>query len=241
MESNALCGETDPTEALNSLKEELQVLENARTEIRELGKALIKQGTADMQPQLDEYLQIEDDVLLRLAQMQVRLAQKEQDRQANSSLVAENISMSDSGVYSYALEPEATQGLASVVTDENAILLPVPTQRIATVSVGTSTKQQVPPAKPVDEPPVTATGAKQRTYADVTKTPTMPSSPSRLTPTVSIKSDTQRHLELALDEWRQRLARLDHLIKTTIGTEPSPDAANEIVIYIYNFDMILDF
>jgi hypothetical protein len=35
---------------------------------------------------------------------------------------------------------------------------------------------------------------------------------------------------LALDEWRQRLARLDHLIKTSISTEPSTDAANEIVI-----------
>ena len=240
MESDAVCGETDPTETLNLLKEELQFLENARAEIRELGKALVKQGTTDMQPQLDEYLQIEDDVLLRLAQMQVRLAQKDQDHRANASagLGAENISMSDSGVYSYALEPEANQGLALIVTDENATSLPLPAPRTSTVSVGTSTKPKAPPAKPVEEVPVVATGAKQRTYADVTKTPSVPSSPTRTIPTVSIKSDTQRHLELALDEWRQRLARLDHLIKTTVGTEPSPDAANEIVI---NFFTILYF
>lgn len=238
IESDVNSGEIDPIETLNQLKEELHVLENARDEIRELGRALIKQGTADMQPQLEEYLQIEDDVLLKLAQIQVRLAQKDQDRQTTvdtSAAVATvgNVSMSDSGIYSYALEPEAIQGAASLAGNETlpGLAAPAPSMTRSSVSVGTSTHPQtvVPPTKPIEQSIPVATGAKQRTYADVTKTPVMPS-PSRATPPpVSIKSDTQRHLELALDEWRQRLARLDHLIKTSIGNQPSPNAANEIV------------
>ena len=54
IENNALTGETDAVEVLRQLSEDLQVLENARAEIRELGRALIKQGTVDMQPQLEE-------------------------------------------------------------------------------------------------------------------------------------------------------------------------------------------
>lgn len=238
MENDVNSGETDPVVTLNQLKEELHVLENARDEIRELGRALIKQGTADMQPQLDEYLQIEDDVLLKLAQIQVRLAQKDQDRQTavdTSVAVAAvgNVSMSDSGIYSYALEPEAIQGAASLAGNETlpSLASPAPSLTRSSVSVGISTHPQmvVPPTKPIEQSIPVSTGAKQRTYADVTKSPAMPS-PTRATPPpVSIKSDTQRHLELALDEWRQRLARLDHLIKTSIGNQPSPNAANEIV------------
>jgi hypothetical protein len=72
---------------------------------------------------------------------------------------------------------------------------------------------------------------KQRTYAYVAKTAVVSSPYQRSTPPpFSVKSDTQRHLELALDEWRQILARLDHSMKTSISTEPSTDAANEMVI-----------
>jgi hypothetical protein len=94
-----------------------------------------------------------------------------------------------------------------------------------------------PPSKPIEETQVAATGAKQRTYADVAKTAVISSPSQRSTPPpVSVKSDQQRHLELALDEWRQRLARPDHSIKTSISTEPSTDAANEIVISAFFFN-----
>jgi hypothetical protein len=247
IENNALTGETDAVEVLRQLSEDLQVLENARAEIRELGRSLINQGTADVQPQLEEYLQIEDEVLLKMAQMQVRLAQKEQEQQeqqhisvvaaASVGLGAENVSLSDSGIYSYPVEQEAPRGAALSVCDDSAISLSIPDARLTSVSVEPTraiSPLKVPPSKPIEEIQVAATGAKQRTYADVAKTAVISPPVQRATPPpVSIKSDTQRHLELALDEWRQRLARLDHLIKTSISTEPSIDAANEIVIPVF--------
>lgn len=282
LESNTLSGESDPAEVLRQLAEDLQVLENARAEIRELGRALVKQGTADMQSQLDDYLKTEDVVLLKMAQMQVRLAEKDQERQMATVMAgagAQNFSMCDSGVYSYALDNDAPQGSATAAFDDSAISLSLPGARNTSVSVGTSTSPskvipprlaedthvsatrtatspsrvtpsrpveeirvtaaqtgtstlKVPPVRPIEEIREEATGAKQRTYAEVAKTAVVSSTKRSTPPPVSIKSDTQRHLELALDEWRQRLARLDHLIKTSISTEPSTDAANEIVIQI---------
>lgn len=229
LENDASTGEVDREEIVNRLKDDLQALDNARSEIRELGRSLIAQGTADIQPQLNDYLQIEDDVLLKLAQMQVRLAQRDQERQLNAmdSLSiprssAANISLSDSGMYSYALEPDAVQGSMPMAGDDIAQSVAVTPKRPSQLI---PTELTFLPPKPVEE----TTGAKQRTYADVAKTPVMSSPVRSNPPLVSIKTDSERHLELALDEWRQRLARLDHLIKTTIGNEPSPDAANAIV------------
>lgn len=225
--------EIDHEQIVNRLKEDLQALDNARSEIRELGRSLISQGTADIEPQLNEYLHIEDDVLLKLAQMQVRLAQRDRDRQTDDAhpaalLAAGNVSLSDSGIYSYPTELETSQPVGAMADDDAA-------PGFATAVTPKRPSLEVPsqltflPPRLVEE----ATGAKQRTYADVTKTPVMSSSPIRsIPPQVSIRTDAERHLELALDEWRQRLARLDHLIKTTISTEPSPDAANGIVITI---------
>lgn len=247
IENDTISGETDPVDMLNRLNEDLQVLSNARDEIRELGRALIRQGTADMQPQLDEYLKTEDDVLLKLAQMQVRIAQKDQERQNTAdtsalSTAVGNVSLSDSGIYSYALEPESMQGVVtSFANNQSAVSFAPPTLTLARSSVpertSSKTEMAVPPSRPVEVTIPAATGAKPRTYADVAKTPAMLSPTRTPPPPVSIKSDTQRHLELALDEWRQRLARLDHLIKTSISTEPSPDAANEIVGTTQSADM----
>lgn len=283
LESNALSGESDPVEVLRQLAEDLQVLENARAEIRELGRTLVKQGTADMQSQLNDYLQTEDVVLLKMAQMQVRLAEREQERQMSTVMAdagAQNVSMSDSGIYSYPLDNDAPQRSVATAFDDSAISLSVPDARNVSVSVGitaspsratpprlaedprlaatrtatslsrvsltrpveeprlaasrnSTSPSKVPPSRPIEETCEEATGAKQRTYADVAKTAVTSSTQRATPPPVSIKSDTQRHLELALEEWRQRLARLDHLIKTSISTEPSTDAANEIVIHVH--------
>jgi hypothetical protein len=288
LESNALSGESDPAEVLRQLAEDLQVLENARAEIRELGRALVKQGTADMRSQLDDYLQTEDVVLLKMAQMQVRLAEKEQERQMPTVMAdagAQNVSMSDSGIYSYPLDNDAQQRSVATAFDDSAISLSVPDALNVSVSDRTTASPKVqslskatpprpaedpdvaatrtatspsrvslartveeprlaaartstsplkvPPSRPIEETCEEATGAKQRTYADVAKTAVTSSTQRSTPPPVSIKSDTQRHLELALEEWRQRLARLDHLIKTSISTEPSTDAANEIVIHVH--------
>ena len=241
LENDLSSEECDPLETLNQLQEELHVLENARAEIRELGRNLVQQGTSDMEVQLNDYIQNEDEVLLKLAQMQVRLAQREQDRQKTAEALAnatQNISMSDSGVYSYAVEPDGIQKSASIL-EESAISTVIPeikeipseTPRRSSTSVGTTVKPETAPTSERLAPIAT----KQRTYADAAKIEMTPrtSSPIKGTspPLVTVKSDTQRHLELALDEWRQRLARLDHLIKTSISTEPSPEAANEIVSF----------
>ena len=91
MQSRRVCGKIVSTDKLDLLKEEFQILESDRAEIRKLGKTFVKQGMVAMQPQLDEYQQIEYDVLLRLSQMQVRLAQDYRTRP-----VAQVISMSGS-------------------------------------------------------------------------------------------------------------------------------------------------
>ena len=67
MQSRRVCGKIVSTDKLDLLKEEFQILESDRAEIRKLGKTFVKQGMVAMQPQLDEYQQIEYDVLLRLA------------------------------------------------------------------------------------------------------------------------------------------------------------------------------
>ena len=216
LENNALPEDATPLDVLSHLKEELDGLESARAEIRDLGRALVQQRVPDVQQQLDDYLKIEDEVLLRLAQMQVRYAQKEQDRLLRNVLspTVETVSISDSGVYSYT-EREASLGSAARLE---------------------KTPPPPPPAPPRSSPE--ATGAKSRTYADVAKSPSKAGSPVRSPPPppVSVKSDTQRQLELALTEWRQRLARLDHLIKTSNLDDAPVDAANDIVWTSFKYD-----
>lgn len=260
IENNSLPEESSPADVVIQLKEELDTLENAREELRELGRSLVLQGAAGIESELEMYLATEDAVLLRLAQMQVRLAQKEQDRlDVPISPAIETVSMSDSGVFSYA-DRESMQGASEQLPVSDAASRPQPAchpkegpalseQKITEDPIASqpsialsrpvhestppkSSQQQVPPpCPPRREVEETALGARQRTYADVAKSPSKSGSPVRSPPPppVSIKSDTQRHLELALQEWRQRLARLDHMIKTSNLSEPSVDAANEIV------------
>lgn len=238
IESNVLPEDATPSSVLNSLKEELEGLEKVRAEIRELGRTLVQQGVPEMQAQLDDYLRTEDEVLLKLAQMQVRQAQKEQDRLSlPTSPMVETASISDSGVFSYT-DREASQKSAEPA-DSQSIPLARPVSRRSEES-SSDRDQSSPVARPVPPPPPPgpprsspeATGAKSRSYADVTKTPPKSGSPVRSQPTpppVSVKSDTQRQLELALHEWRQRLVRLDHLMKTSNLDEAPVDAANDIV------------
>lgn len=203
MDGGSLSAESDPWDVLKTLKDELDLLESNRTEIRELGRSLVSQGVDEMADNLAEYLRIEDGVLLKLAQMQVKLAQKELDRQ-NTVQPLGHASLTDSGIFSYDHKTRSSKQSST----------PPP-----------------PSLRPADSE--TDLGARRRTYADVTKTPVKgsPSSSVRSTPPppVSVKSDSQRHLELAIDEWRQRLVRLDRLIKATAGSEPSADVANNIV------------
>ncbi len=257
MENNSLPDDVNPIEVLIQLKSELEALDGARVEIRDLGRTLIQQGSTDMKVQLDEYLRNEDDVLLRLAQMQVRMAQKEQERPSDLAIPSvEAVSWSDSGVYSYpqsapSLQSEATpetsqhsitESSPKAVQEENKRAKKSPGTRESSASPahsarGSPRRDVVPPCPP--RQPEVSTGARQRTYADVAKSATPSPIRSPPPPPVSIKSDTQRNLELALQEWKQRLARLDHLIKTTNLSEPSVDTANEIVSSIFIFKLIL--
>lgn len=191
---------TDPWDVLKKLNEELDLLDENRTEIRDLARSLIENGVDEMRASLEEYLNVEDGVLSKLSQAQIRLAQRELDRQSSVRQLGQ-ASLTDSGVFSY--------------------------EKLATGS------PFVPPVRQSE------TGARARSYADVAKSPARESPPSSVRstppPPVSVKSDTQRHLELALDEWRQRLVRLDRLIKATAGSEPSADVANNIVRFRVSF------
>jgi len=249
VENESLPEEVDPSTLLDQLKEELHVLDSARTELRELGKALIP-GSSEVQSLFQDYMKIEDEVLLKLAQMQVRMAQREPDRQisdeafvssASTTTTAEVVaatvtapqSLSDSGMYSFfERESSSRQGASSADSQ------PEIRARASTPESHASMLSSAPPTPPVS--PVKgedSSSPQQRTYADVTKSPPkIEPSVRSPPPPVSIKSDTHRHLELALTEWRQRLARLDHLIKTSASSEPSTDAANEIV----SFTLILN-
>jgi len=182
--------------------------------------------------------------------MQVRMAQREPDRQisdeafvssASTTTTAEVVaatvtapqSLSDSGMYSFfERESSSRQGASSADSQ------PEVRARASTPESHASMLSSAPPTPPVS--PVKgedSSSPQQRTYADVTKSPPkIEPSVRSPPPPVSIKSDTHRHLELALTEWRQRLARLDHLIKTSASSEPSTDAANEIV----SFTLILN-
>jgi hypothetical protein len=95
-----------------------------------------------------------------MAQMQVRLAQKEQDKQQSSAVAAsiilgaENISLSDSGIYSYQTEKEALQGAVSSFFDDSAISLSAPDGQKTSVSVETAraaSPSKVPSSKPIQE------------------------------------------------------------------------------------------
>ena len=191
--------ESDPWDVLKKLKDELDLLEENRSEIRELARSLIENGVDEMKECLDEYVKVEDSVIEKLSQMQIRLAQRELDRQSSVQVVG-RANLTDSGIFSY--------------------------ERVVQSS------PFVPPVKRIEA------GAKRRSYADVAKSPARESPPSSVRstpppPPVSVKSDTQRHLELAIDEWRQRLIRLERLIKATAGSEPSADVANNIVMHHY--------
>ena len=69
-------------------------------------------------------------------------------------------------------------------------------------------------------------GARRRTYADVAKSPVRSVNP---VPLVSIKSDAQRNLERALEEWKQRLARLGSLLNGSPSEESSSDLVNPLI------------
>jgi len=67
---------TEPFQALNKLQDELHDLAGLRTEIFQLGQTLIQQGTTDIQQDFDEYLRIENETMLKLAQMRISFAQQ---------------------------------------------------------------------------------------------------------------------------------------------------------------------
>ena len=234
IESESLAEEVDPLTVLNQLKEELHVLDNARTELRDLGRTLIQQqGSTEVETLLQDYKKTEDQVLLKLAQIQVRMAQKEQETlNASSIAITAPQSLSDSGMYSlFERELSSRQGTSSVNSQPEAVRVRASTPEKHS-SQFLDSAPPTPPVSPLKESPEPSQQQQQhRSYADVTKTPPRSIEPAVRTPPppVSIKSDAHRHLELALAEWRQRLARLDHLIKTSSTSEPSVEAANEIV------------
>ena len=199
-------------------------MEGSRTETRQLGRNLIHQGMTGLQEDLDKYLEIENETMLKLARMQIQIAQKEEQKAVFTPPAAEVSNMSDSGVFSF-VEREAPQkpkseSLSSVHETVQQ------QQDVLTRSQPGSTFCMAPPRQLTAARSEDIGGARQRTYADVAKTP---AKSVILPPPVVLKSDTQRHLELALEEWRQRLSRLDSLINEYASTEHSTDPANEIV------------
>ena len=67
---------TEPLQMLNQLQEEIHNLDGMRAEIFHVGQALVQQGTCDIQPDLDDYLRVENETMLKLAQMRISFAQQ---------------------------------------------------------------------------------------------------------------------------------------------------------------------
>ena len=66
----------------------------------------------------------------------------------------------------------------------------------------------------------------RRTYAEVARSPvrqlpTKAASVPSLQPVPSVRSDTQRQLELALEEWKHRLDRLEILVQSPAEVDPN--------------------
>merc|ERR1740128_684961 len=67
---------TEPLQMLNQLQEEIHNLDGMRAEIFHMGQALVQQGTSDIQPDLDDFLRVENVTMLKLAQMRISFAQQ---------------------------------------------------------------------------------------------------------------------------------------------------------------------
>lgn len=153
-------------------------------------------------------------------------------------LVGEGVSMADSGVYSFSVDQDNAQRSASLaLQNPQTIVSSVPkADKEATVSTEvssgsfsspfTSRVSRVQTYRSSDESGDNEGGARRRTYADVAKSPVRSVNP---VPPVSIKSDAQRNLERALEEWKQRLARLNSLLNGSASEEFSSHPSNEIV------------
>ena len=180
---------------------------------------------------------------------------------SSSSSADEAVAMADSGVYSFAERDDSAVGIqmagpppppmaddAEMITSTPLLnaAAPVewPAQFCSAAAASPTISVTAPPPAPAPEPLPTlpavceqysAADSRQRTYAEVAKlTPKSPGAPSPR-PVASVKSDTQRQLELAVEEWRQRLARLERAIQTsgsesTAGADADANAdANDLV------------
>ena len=63
-------------ELLNQLQEELHRLEELRASCRELGRSLVQEGINDIERDLNDYLRVEDETMMKLAQMRISIAQQ---------------------------------------------------------------------------------------------------------------------------------------------------------------------
>ena len=80
IEDDALATTTQTLQKLNRLQEELDDLNSLRTEIFQLGQTLAQQGTTDIKQDLDEYLQVENATMFKLAQLRMSFTQQPEAR-----------------------------------------------------------------------------------------------------------------------------------------------------------------
>jgi len=239
----------DAWNILEQLQEQLNQLEGPRSEIRDLGRTVTSQGAEDIEQELDVYVQEEAEILLKLAQMRLRTARQHEEVTRDqlgtdlrsttpppTTAMAEGVSISDSGVFSFAEREAQSTGSANerLVTSTpikaDARIPASPSrQRSASpqATAASSSMTSVPTRPPAPPGPPTrgldsTASPTRRTYAEVARSPVRQLHP----PVASTRSDTQRQLELAKDEWKERLARLDKLVQSTSKDNVDP---NEIV------------
>ena len=268
-----------PWEILNLLQEELEQLECPRNEIRDMARNLIdQQKSSDMQRHLDDYIRVETDIMLKLAQMRLQTARKQQDiLKAQQELdippetpplvAGEGFNITDSGVFSFAERDShiealntTTPGQAEITTstpiqaegaanDEELIpcsspalvipeslsIPPITSSMGAAMAAPAEAKAEeaaLPePSAGAEEEPGSIVGSSsdepmRRTYAEVARSPvrqlpTKAASVPSLQPVPSARSDTQRQLELALEEWKHRLDRLETLVQSPAEVDPN--------------------
>ena len=116
----------DAWNILEQLQEQLNQLEGPRSEIRDLGRTVTSQGAEDIEQELDVYVQEEAEILLKLAQMRLRTARQHEEVTRDqlgtdlrsttpppTTAMAEGVSISDSGVFSFAEREAQSTGSAN--------------------------------------------------------------------------------------------------------------------------------
>ena len=238
---------------LDVLHEELEEMDSPRGEIRDLGRSLVEQGALDLQSLLDCYLIQEKEILLKLASLRVISSQKQQlhlqklqQPVIDTPPCEELLSVADSGVCTYA-DCDTNQRDSPVILvkrnieEQQVMETKLPETETSHQEERTCVVSTISPILPPSFATIPVVEAvseslqtvdQRRTYADVARTPAQILVNKELGKSsgVSVKSDAERQLELALGEWKQRLSRLDDMVITSEPSEVTADP-NDIVSF----------